>query len=261
MEKTWREILDDRDSFKDDAQVPMGEGLSLSLGELRALDRARREELDGQAKVLDQAANAIAQLYEKAESAAARATQSPAQETARPATQTTTDLENDPLFAPVFQQVKSLSSDLSGVREELSKRDKMLEGIVKLYENDRMQNTFESLSDRPQDLSLESLAKYAMDNGIKDKLNRLDLKRAYQEYRRPDLERQRADQEYRRGIEEGKKAALIESAPKPRFSKPTGDSEAKRPGNVREAFDNMRGDNKLMADLNEALAGLSTTVQ
>lgn len=258
MPKTLREILDDNTAFKDDVKFSLGEGVEATLGDLRALDKARREELDGQAKVLDQAATAIAQLYEKAEAAAKGAQPAQPAATAQPAQTGNTDLENDPLFAPMFKQVRSLESKLNDFSSQFDKVPKTIESLVKLYENDRMQTVFESLADRPENLTVEGLAQYALDNGIKDRLNRLDLKRAYREMRRPDVERQRAQQEYERGLQEGKKSAFVETAPKPRFSKPAAEANAKRPGSVRDAFDNMRGDNKLMADLNEALAGLST---
>lgn len=252
MPKSWKEVLEDSKAFPNDLSVPVAEGVSLTMGELRAIEVERRKQLDEQAGVLDRAANAIAKLYEDAEKARASAPTP----TPTPTPTPSADLENDPLFAPVFKQMKSIDERVTQTLGKFDKLPSTIESLVKIYEQDRMNNTFQSLPDRPADLTVEQLAQYAIDNGIKDKVNRLDLRRAYDAYRAPELARQREEAKFNEGVETGKKTAAIESAPKPRFIKPTNDGTKPSYGSVREAMGAMRADPKIMADLNESIAAL-----
>lgn len=253
----WDEVLKDKTKFPDTMSIPVAEGLALTMGELRMMDAKRRQQLDEQAQTLDRAAVEVAKLYQQAEKSRAATPPTP-EVTATPSD----NLENDPLFGAVVQQFNKQTKALEErLAESISRLDKMpatMNELIKVYETDRMSTIFESLPDRPSDLTLERLAQYAIDNGIKDKVNRLDLRRAYENYRQPELTQQRIEAARKEGMELGKKSAAVESAPKPRFIKPAADGKQKHSGSVREAIEAMRGDKEIMANLNESLAAMGT---
>ncbi|HEV2521041.1 MAG TPA: hypothetical protein VGT24_01560 [Candidatus Acidoferrales bacterium] len=259
MPKSWKEVLEDSKAFPNELNVPVAEGISLTMGELRAIDAERRKQLDEQAGVLDRAAGAIAKLYEDAEKARTRAVPTPTP-TPNPTPNVDANLESDPLFAPIFKQVKAMDERLNATLSKFEKIPATMTEAMKLYEQDRMADIFDRLPDKPSDLTLQKLAEFALEHGKRDKINRLDLRAAYDEMRRPDIVREQIEAAKREGMEEGKKSAAIESAPKPRFIKPKDSGEKHNVGSVREAMSAMRSDPKLMADLNESIAALSSSV-
>lgn len=239
-------VLKDTKNFPDDLEIPIGNGGMWTMGALRAYNQATegsiqaelekgRKELEAERRKIDAASQSVAKLYVEVEKQRGEL-DARAQELARSpkggAKSSYNDdpleevLANDPVYARLSKTIAAYDQKLADLNKKLDdgfgKVSNTLNEVGSTYLQERYEKDYDAIlakedAARPKDLSLESLYKYANDNGIKKRNGIIDLNRAYDQLTQPA----RMKLEVEKAREQGRAEALKERDLKNMMPQPT----------------------------------------
>lgn len=248
--KKFREILEDSKSFADDIKIDLGNGVTKSLGELRAEDKesqgavtaqltAKERQLAEEKKQLELASANVTQMFQQyleATGMSAEEALSGKKAVTRKQVAENADLDpNDPIVGKLVTAINSIKDEVGTIKGALStQQEKVLKPILSTYlddfYNDRWHDKIEpSLPKSAKGkISFEDAMKYAEKEGYKDQRGRLDLNKAARdltlEYRIDEEAEKRANDRVKKLRDEDTLAAQTRpghGGPSPRAGAPS----------------------------------------
>ena len=259
---TLEEILTNTEAYPDTLELTVADGVKLPLSQIRhavLAERKMKAEIAAQQAELARASEEVVKLYQQAMAAQAApaATGPSAQDTAVAA---------DEYLAPVLKRLEKLEGGYTELSEKkITQLAQAMKQAVEQYMYDRYEQQFESLPERPQDLTLESLIAKAAQDKYVDRFNRPDIRRAYNEIHGPKLQERRIKEEAEKAYQRGKDEALAEARRNQALGRAprgvAGKAAEKRPASLAEAAEFARADTSLAAQLTEGLSQLRRDVQ
>lgn len=236
-------VLKDTKNFPDEMEIPLANGGVMTLGAFREYDRATqgslqtemekgRKALEEERRKIDAASQSVAKLYVEVEKQRAeldaRATELATRGKGRTQELDPLDevLANDPVYTRLSKQMAAYDAKLEALQkkqdESFGKINSTLNEVGSTYLQERYEKDYDGImtredAARPKDLSLESLYKYANDNGIKKRNGIIDLNRAYDQMTQPA----RMKLEIEKAREQGRAEAIKERDLNNLMPKPT----------------------------------------
>jgi hypothetical protein len=263
----FKKIFANRDKYPDTMKFTLGDGAEVSLADLREYDASvggdLRKELDRQRLELDadrtkvtEAGNRVAQMYVDLE----------AQRRALPvATTPNADplakYAEDEVFRPVVQHMRQIEEgykgELKSVTEKLDQVVRSISQMGATYMGDKALNEFSSLPAndpvRPPNLTLDSLYKYAVEQGVYDRNKLPDLREAYNKLTSDARHKHEITAAEQRGREaERQDRAENAMLPRPNGGMPALPEGFKPPINMQDAFARAATDKDLWKQINTA---------
>lgn len=186
-----KKLFKDKKTYADDLTIDLGNGASMTLGDLRAYDEAmggdlkkqmEREKalLEAERGKINKAAEEVAGLYLQLEEQKKAMGGKPS---AKVDDDPFASLEGDPLAKVVKSLKDELLGELKSTKAELEQVKKNLGQAGRTYMNDLVRNQYDQLRKDPDysdDLSLDSVFDYAVKRGIKREDGIPDVKEAYE---------------------------------------------------------------------------------
>lgn len=260
---TLDEILTNTEAYPDTLELTVADGVKVPLSQIRQAvlaERKMKAEIAAQQAELARASEEVVKLYQQAMAAA-----QPAPAAAAPSAQDDAAAA-DEYLAPVLKRLEKLESGYTEINEKkIGQLAQAMKQAVEQYMYDRYEQQFESLPERPQDLTLESLIAKAAQDKYVDRFNRPDIRRAYNEIHGPKLQERRIKEEAEKAYQRGKDEALAEARRNQALGRAprgvAGKAAEKRPASLAEAAEFARADTSLAAQLTEGLSQLRRDIQ
>ena len=186
-----KKLFKDKKTFADDLTIDLGNGATMTLGDLRAYDEAMGGDLKKQMKLeqdkleiergkVNKAAEEVASLYLKLEEDKKAMGNLPNRSVEQDPWK---ELEGDPLAKVVKGLKDELLGELKFTKAELEQVKKNLGQAGRTYMNDLVRNQYDQLRKDPDytdELSLDNVFDYAVKRGIKREDGIPDVKEAYE---------------------------------------------------------------------------------
>ena len=207
---TLKEILADTENYGDDEEVTI-KGVKVKVGDMRAFTASqneaaaaaleeRRTALQNYENDLVQKADALAahiaeiQAARGAEKGSGDLVQDLINRLRGPEKKTMMDLDGDEFFGPVVKTIRGFES----AKEELSKQIKQYNDeaarIARWAVEREIDRDFQSLPDRPKELTKKQLVDHAVKRRYIDELGYPDLRRAYDDVQAPVVAKKTREQ-------------------------------------------------------------------
>lgn len=185
------ELFKNKSKFSDELVIDLGDGASMTLGDLRAFNdemggslaeqmKTEKAKLDAERSKVTKAAEEVANLYLNLEEEKKKLSATKPVINEDP----WTSLADDPLAKVMKGFMEEVRGELKSTKDELGKVTKNLSEAGRTYMNDLARNQFESLRSDPDfsdEVKLDSLYDYAIKNGIKRSDGIPDLKKAFRD--------------------------------------------------------------------------------
>jgi len=273
MPTDFKKIFADKTKYPDTMKLVLGDGVEVTLAELRDYDasvgQALSKELETQRKALEveqtkvaTATQNVAQMWanleEQRKALAAQMSQNTPQPTSNNPLQ---KYEEDDVFRPVMQHIHGIESKTeTALKDVTSKLDQVVKSIAQMgstYMGDKARMDFNSLPAddpvRPKDLNLDTLYKFAVERSIYDRNNLPDLREAYSRLT-ADARHQHELAEARKDERNKVESEIREGAmlPRPVSGLPPVPEGFKPPINMADAFSRAGSDRELWKNINIA---------
>ncbi len=232
MSRKWSEILEDASSFANDMKIDLGNGITKTLGELRAEDKeskgqitasftAKERQLAEEKQQLERASMQVTSLFQQYLDATGL---SPEEALAGKVTKkqvaANADLDpNDPVVGKLVQTIQSLQSEVGTLKGTLtSHQEKVLKPMLSTYLDDYYQDRWNDKLEPglPKSakgkIAFKDVIEHAEKEGYKDGRGRLDLNKAVRDltydYRVKEDSQRLAQEEVKRIQDEQTVAAM-----------------------------------------------------
>lgn len=223
-----KKLFRDRKTYADDLTIDLGNGATMTLGDLRAYDeamggdlkkqmQAEKEKLESERGKVNKAAEEVASLYLQLEEQKKTIGNGGGKPNVEDPWQS---LEGDPLAKIVRGMKDELLNELKSTKAELESVKKNLGQAGRTYMNDLARNQFDSLRKDPDfsdDITLDGVFDYAVKRGIKREDGIPDVKEAYERMVAP----KRQERLVKEAKEQGRKEYELEQQ-KAAFMPPPG---------------------------------------
>lgn len=218
-----KKLFRDRKTYGDDLTIDLGNGASMTLGDLRAYDeamggdlkkqmQAEKDNLEKERGKINKAAEEVASLYLQLEDQKKTLTNTRKPEADDPFV----SLEGDPLAKVLKGFMDEVRGELKSTRSDMEKVSKNLTQAGRTYMNDLVRGQYESLRKDPDfsdDLTLDGVFDYAVKRGLKREDGIPDVKEAYERLVQPKrqerLVKEAREQGRKEYEEEQRKAAFM----------------------------------------------------
>lgn len=241
--KSWKELLKDTKTYGDDFAVQIGE-TSYTMGELREMEEEsngalsaqldeRKKQLDQQQQNLEAAQQTLTQLYNEFTEAAGVTLDDIQSGKAKPkgkkAAASTSDdpeadllaqYESDEASAPLVKYLRKQAKIIEGLNAELVGTKKIAGVMGKTYLDDYYERQF-SLLPTPENeeakkkITMKALIEHATEQGYKDNVGRLNLRRAHKDLMEPYTIAEIEKKAFEKGKKEATDALTMARMPKP----------------------------------------------
>ncbi len=198
---TIKEILADPENYGDDEEVTI-KGVKVKVGDIRAFNASqneaaaaaleeRRTTLQNYENDLVQKADALAaqiaeiQANRGAERGSGDLVQDLINRLRGPEKKTMMDLDGDEFFGPVVKTIREFQAGREELAKEIKKYNEEASRIARWAVEREIDRDFNSLPDRPKELTKRQLVDHAVKRRYVDELGYPDLRRAYDDVQAP----------------------------------------------------------------------------
>lgn len=265
--KDWKALIADP-KYKDDVKLTLGEGVEVTLGDIRAASKAdqddltkRLAQLETDRKQLEAAQQTVATNFAKLVEAGLVAVDADgniqvkeppvAPPTHEPGKLKPVDYDRDSYVGPVVKMVKELQAQLTASAEASKKLLRDFNAARALAETDRLQRDFASHADWPKDYTFEQAMKDAAAQRVYDPFGRLNLQELHTRVTEPARRKVEIETEAKRLADQQVQERLASLAARPGMA-------AREPGKARpksldEAIAQAGQDPEILQGLNNIL--------
>jgi hypothetical protein len=246
----------DKKTYPDTMELVVGDGLKMTLGELRqfqdasgqdlakSLD-AERQKLADEAKKLAAAQEEVVNIWTAMEAAKNKQTQQP------PAT--TTDWTKDPFFAPVAEYLKAnVEAQITKQAEQIAQFQKALGLGVKYITDTFSEMRYSAMpEDFRKEIGYDVAVKTAAEKKYLDSGGVPDVRKVYDEWRTPRERKAEADKIREEAYSKARQDLLSNNLARPSGMPvgvaPTADPD--RPKTLRESFNRLKEDPEFLSQI------------
>lgn len=262
---TLSEALKDKKGFPDAMEVAVGDGLKMTLGELRQFQDAtgqdvarqlqsEREKITAEQAQIARAQEEVVALWTKLQEASGKQQQQ----------QTTTqqqaqDWTKDPLFAPIAEHLKATyDPQLKQVADQIANFQKALGLGVKYIADTFTEMRYQSLpEDFRKETPYEAAVKTAAEKKYLDSGGVPDIRKVYDEWRTP-REQKAAEKRIEDKAYEKARADLMSSGLARPSGMPSGAAQTQDPNapkTIRESFQRLKEDPEFLNQIYNLTGG------
>lgn len=250
------QILDDEKTFADAIEITVN-GEKHSLGDLRALSRAKQKDLSDKIAATEHKRAEVLELAEQAATLKSNLEQQLA-DAGKRGNPSNSDLD-DPFFAPVKKAFDGRDSEIKELKGTLEKLNNAANQMAKIWAEDRWQGQYEKSKtrlkgDKAKEWTYEKVRDFAGTNKILDSYGLPNIEKAIQQLTQED-ERQDIEQAaYERGLKEGQVKGRMNVMPRPTSAsggKPPAEKSAVAERGLEGLGDDVAEDKDLMRMLSD----------
>jgi hypothetical protein len=246
----------DKKTYPDTMELVVGDGLKMTLGELRqfqdasgqdlakSLD-AERQKLADEAKKLAAAQEEVVNIWTAMEAAKNKQTQQP--------TTTTTDWIKDPFFAPVAEYLKAnVEAQITKQAEQIAQFQKALGLGVKYITDTFSEMRYSAMpEDFRKEIGYDVAVKTAAEKKYLDSGGVPDVRKVYDEWRTPRERKAEAEKIREEAYSKARQDLLSNNLARPSGMPvgvaPTADPD--RPKTLRESFNRLKEDPEFLSQI------------
>lgn len=243
------DALKDKRTYPDTMEVVVGDGLKLTLGEMRQFQEASgmnvAKELEAERTKLAQEQQALAKGQEELVNLWTQL-EAAKQKQAAPVATPASDWTEDPFFAPVAKYLKTnVEASIAKQAEQISQFQKALGLGVKYITDVISEQRYQMMPEEfRKEVGYDVAVKTAADKRFLDSGGVPDVRKVYDEWRAP-RERKASEEKIQKEAYDKARADLMSS----QLSRPSGmsvapaaENDPNRPKNIRESFQRLKED-------------------
>lgn len=243
------EALKDKRGFPDGQEISIGDGLKITLGELRQFQEAtgqdvakqldaERQKIAAESQAVSQAQEEVVKLWTKLQEQAGKVVTKPEA--------TGSDWQDDAFFAPIAKHLKSTyDPQLAKVNEQITQFQKALGLGVKYIADTFSEMRYQNLpEDFRKEVPYDQAVKLASEKKFFDNGGIPDIRKVHDEWSSPRQRKAEIEKVEKEAYERGQTAAMSNS-----LARPSGmpvsqvqNSDPNAPHTLRESFQKLKED-------------------
>jgi hypothetical protein len=256
------DAIRDKKTYPDSLEILVGDGLKMTLGEMREFQSASGQDVAKQleaerAKIADEQAKLragqeeLVKLWTQLEAAKTA--------TPQPVTPNTADWTKDPFFAPVAQYMQEkIESQLNTQKEQISQFQKALGLGVKYITDVISEQRYQMMPEEfRKEIGYDVAVKTAAEKKFLDSGGVPDVRKVYDEWKTP-RERKATEERIQKEAYDKARADLMSSQlsrPSGMPVAPAGEADPNRPKNLRESFNRLKEDPEFLKQVYDLTGG------
>jgi hypothetical protein len=254
---TLSDALKDKKGFPDAQEVAIGDGLKITLGELRAYQEAtgqdvakqlsaEREKMAEEQLKLTKAQEEVVNLWTSLQEAKNKQPKSAPAEG--------TDWTTDPFFAPIAKYLKdNVESTQAKQQEQISQFQKALGLGVKYITDTFSEMRYQSLPEEfRKEVGYDVAVKTAAEKRYLDSGGVPDIRKVYQEWQSPRQQKAEIEKVRKEAFEQARNEVMANQLSRP-SGLPTGSAPAtadpNAPHTIRESFNRLKSDPEFLKQI------------